>query len=449
MLRMGKSWQCQPSGMTWQIKDGAQKGYLVLYAQGQAEFVSDKPKNLVVSGGFVAQIRKHFPSGFCLWVHKTDREYWFALSKHPQADVFAFLRLDLEEQELSFILSDKTQLVRLTPKGTYTHKKTWEKDVPQGGRPMCEIFSWEDLKKTEEVSGQKDKIENLPEQNILRKKLKRKVKTLKISLKKAEQAYEQVCDLDHIEKQARLLQMYAWKVQTSSGRIDLNAEETGQGPVCLSLKYPEDVGRSVEYAFQTFKKARRTLDVASRRKVELLLQVESCERSLQCFEGTLSWDDLLGIGKKYGLDFEKKGKHEKYQVQNLKQRREFISSDGIEIIVGRNAEENDQITAQAKSSDWWFHIAEGKGSHVIVRGKKGVELPEKTKQQALMLAVHFSDRRRDLNGDVYVLRRFDLMKSRDRKTGRWEMRRAVTSFVRYQEQDLACVLGSYGVVSLL
>lgn len=71
----------------------------------------------------------------------------------------------------------------------------------------------------------------------------------------------------------------------------------------------------------------------------------------------------------------------------------FRSSDGFDILVGRNNKQNDQLTLKtAKAADIWLHTKEIAGSHVIIR-TEGKEAPEQTIFEAAMLAAYHSKAR--------------------------------------------------------
>jgi len=68
----------------------------------------------------------------------------------------------------------------------------------------------------------------------------------------------------------------------------------------------------------------------------------------------------------------------------------YVSSEGFEILVGKNNLQNDEITLKlASKSDVWLHTKDIPGSHVIVR-TKGKELPEQTIREAAMIAAYHS-----------------------------------------------------------
>ena len=66
----------------------------------------------------------------------------------------------------------------------------------------------------------------------------------------------------------------------------------------------------------------------------------------------------------------------------------YVSSDGLDVYVGKNAVQNDRLTASAKPYEWWLHVKDMHGSHVIVRTEN--ELPERTLREAALLAVWHS-----------------------------------------------------------
>lgn len=71
--------------------------------------------------------------------------------------------------------------------------------------------------------------------------------------------------------------------------------------------------------------------------------------------------------------------------------REFISSEGYTIYVGRNNIQNDTLTLKtSKNYDLWFHVKDVPGSHTVVTADKDKPFTDKVIRQAAMLAVKFS-----------------------------------------------------------
>jgi predicted ribosome quality control (RQC) complex YloA/Tae2 family protein len=87
--------------------------------------------------------------------------------------------------------------------------------------------------------------------------------------------------------------------------------------------------------------------------------------------------------------------------------RRFTSADGLQIFVGRNAEENEELTfALARPHDLWFHAQGAPGSHVVLRLEKGIDPPAESIRDAATLALLYSGLKRSGKGEViYTLRR--------------------------------------------
>jgi predicted ribosome quality control (RQC) complex YloA/Tae2 family protein len=71
----------------------------------------------------------------------------------------------------------------------------------------------------------------------------------------------------------------------------------------------------------------------------------------------------------------------------------YRTSNGLEVLVGRNSKENELLTHRiAKSADIWFHVQGYPGSHVILRGLNK-EIPFADILQAASIAAWFSKAR--------------------------------------------------------
>ena len=86
-----------------------------------------------------------------------------------------------------------------------------------------------------------------------------------------------------------------------------------------------------------------------------------------------------------------KGSKDKAKEKALPWRR-YMTSDGYEILAGRNNIQNDQLTFHTASRrDWWFHVKGLPGTHVILRTKPNEEMPsDNAVLEAASLAAFFS-----------------------------------------------------------
>ena len=101
------------------------------------------------------------------------------------------------------------------------------------------------------------------------------------------------------------------------------------------------------------------------------------------------------------------------------------SPDGMTVLVGRTARDNDVLSLKlAAPADFWFHVAGESGSHVVVRNPDKLDtLPRETKRFAAALAAGYSKARRGGKVTVHMARAGDVTKPRGLAPGKVHLRR--------------------------
>ncbi|HBD94217.1 MAG: hypothetical protein A2015_02630 [Spirochaetes bacterium GWF1_31_7] len=85
--------------------------------------------------------------------------------------------------------------------------------------------------------------------------------------------------------------------------------------------------------------------------------------------------------------------------------RKVLLSDGFIAYISRSSREADELLKiTAKGNDYWFHIRDNNGSHVVVKNRQTIEITDKVKLEAAMLALHYSKSKDELSGDIYFTR---------------------------------------------
>jgi predicted ribosome quality control (RQC) complex YloA/Tae2 family protein len=117
--------------------------------------------------------------------------------------------------------------------------------------------------------------------------------------------------------------------------------------------------------------------------------------------------------------------------------RRFVSPDGMIVLVGKGARENDVLTVKlAAPGDFWFHVAAESGSHVVVRNPEGLDrLPRETQRFAASLAAGYSKARRGGRVAVHVARCADVEKPRGWEPGKVSLRRYSTVHAEPRRAD--------------
>ena len=117
--------------------------------------------------------------------------------------------------------------------------------------------------------------------------------------------------------------------------------------------------------------------------------------------------------------------------------RRFVSTDGIEIIVGRTDRENEEITFKlANGRDLWLHARDYPGSHVIARLPKNAEPSQATLREAAMLAIHYSKAAKSGKGEVTYSRAKDVTKPKGAPPGKVYVRGAKAMQVKVEPEKI-------------
>jgi len=105
--------------------------------------------------------------------------------------------------------------------------------------------------------------------------------------------------------------------------------------------------------------------------------------------------------------------------------RRVVSPDGMTILVGRSATDNDLLSLRlASPNDFWFHVSGESGSHVVVRNPDGVDtLPRETKRIAAALAAGHSKARKGGRLAVHMAKARDVSKKRGLAPGKVILKR--------------------------
>jgi predicted ribosome quality control (RQC) complex YloA/Tae2 family protein len=117
--------------------------------------------------------------------------------------------------------------------------------------------------------------------------------------------------------------------------------------------------------------------------------------------------------------------------------RRFTSVDGHPIYVGRNAQENEELTHRfAQGDDLWLHARGVPGSHVVVRLPKGIEPSVETLRDSATLAILYSDFKKSGKGDVIYTKKKWVKKAKGRAAGTVTVTQERTIFLQLDKTRL-------------
>ena len=148
--------------------------------------------------------------------------------------------------------------------------------------------------------------------------------------------------------------------------------------------------------FDRYNKLKRTFEAVTVQIEETQMQIDHLETILTALDIARQEEDLQLIKQELidsGYMKSHAGKKNKNSKAMPKSKPlHFRSSDGYDMYVGKNNYQNDMLTFKtATGNDWWFHVKQAPGSHVIVQCNNE-EPPIRTFEEAASLAAHFSQK---------------------------------------------------------
>ena len=217
-------------------------------------------------------------------------------------------------------------------------------------------------------------------------------------------------DRDKYRIYGELLQAFGYSAKEGDKEITLDNYYDNNNPITIPLKPDMSPMENSQVYFKRYNKLKRTFEAASQLVEETKDEVKHLESISTSLEIARSEDDLIQIKEELidlGYIHSKlTEKRKKIQSKPLK----FISSDGYEILVGKNNFQNEEVTFKiAKPDDWWFHAKGVAGSHVILR-TNGAEPADKTFEEAAALAAKFSKNGNLNKVEVDYIRKKDVKK---------------------------------------
>lgn len=163
-----------------------------------------------------------------------------------------------------------------------------------------------------------------------------------------------------------------------------------------------------EKFFKRYTKARNAREEISKRLEIADSEIEKLAEQKAEIETAIAEKNVDFFAIEEPTDNKNARKKESKNLENKSKARNFVSSEGFEILVGKGARDNDFLTFRvAKSNDLWLHAADYPGSHVVVKSKNKQEIPNKTLIEAAQLAAFYSQAREESKVAVhYTLRKF-------------------------------------------
>ena len=236
--------------------------------------------------------------------------------------------------------------------------------------------------------------------------LKRKTHQLQHRLQKAQEEYQINQNWPQIYQEAILIQSNLYQIRPKMDRLQvldwtqdqlitiaLDPQKKPQEEIAFRLKLSKKKKASLPYLKQYLDKIALELNQIFLAQ-EQLLQIKE-EKEWQNFqEQNKVFFKSTSISKL--VSQQKNSSPHKYRL--------YHSVLGDEIYVGKSAKNNDWLTFTfAKGNDWWMHVSDYPGSHVVLKCKnKGEFPPRESLEDAKQIALHYSKAKTHREGEICI-----------------------------------------------
>jgi len=210
------------------------------------------------------------------------------------------------------------------------------------------------------------------------------------------------------------------------------------GGPSIELEVDENSSLQDEAAarFRQYTKAKHAADEIAERLQQIDRETGNFERRLQQLDAIIQSRDEAALDM-----FEKPAPaptvtpKKSRKPEKISGVRRYLSTDGYEILVGRAARDNDNLTFRvAQPNDLWMHAGDYPGSHVVVRNPTRKEIPHRTIIEAAQLAGKFSQASEDSKVVIHYTERKFLSKPKGAAPGLVRISRFRSITVEPKEQ---------------
>ncbi|MGG1678775.1 NFACT family protein [Neobacillus sp. NRS-1170] len=220
-----------------------------------------------------------------------------------------------------------------------------------------------------------------------KEKNEKKIEKLENTLKEAEKA-------EQFQRYGELLTANLYAAKKGMKEIEvLNYYDELGGTITIPLDPRKTPSENAQKYFSKYQKAKNSVAVVMEQIEKAQLEVEYFDNLLQQVVSA-SPKDIQEIREELveGAYIRERQKRNGKKIQNAKPVLDhFLSTDGTDIIVGKNNKQNDYLTNKLAARDEiWLHTKDIPGSHVVIRSK---EPSEETVLEAANLAAYYSKAR--------------------------------------------------------
>ena len=230
-------------------------------------------------------------------------------------------------------------------------------------------------------------------------------------------------DYEKFKKFGDLLTISLDKIQRGQPSLKVaDVFDPNSSEIEIPLDPEKSAVKNAENYYRKFRKAKTALQIIQKRLHQTETEIKIFEELKNQAERAENLEDLEKIKEvliKKKLIARKETKKEKSKKQKKTLFREFVTSDGWKVLVGRNSKENEYLSFRyARPHDFWFHAHTAAGAHVVlVRENRKQQPPNNTIVETAKIAAYYSKAKGSKKVEVLWTEAKFVKKPRKGKTG--------------------------------
>ncbi|KAA8676157.1 NFACT family protein [Clostridium sp. WLY-B-L2] len=286
----------------------------------------------------------------------------------------------LKNHEFSFVSYKKGSVVKDFYCDNLTYLDGYKENLYSSPSKLVEEFYFE-KDKADRLNNRSSDLQKLVNINLDR--CHKKINILNQNIKDA-------LDKDVYRICGELLTSNIYKIKKGLSHIKVQNYYNNNEYLDIKLDENKTPSENIQHYFKKYNKLKKTKKAASEQLSMANEELEYLNSVITNIKNLDNYEDIEEIKRELmATGYIKLKKSNSRNKSRVSKPMKFLSSDGIEIYVGKNNLQNDYLTLKfADKRDIWLHTKKIPGSHVIIKNFGTV--PDKTLEEAAMLAAYYS-----------------------------------------------------------
>lgn len=229
----------------------------------------------------------------------------------------------------------------------------------------------------------------------------------------------EVQNREHLKLYGELLTANIYCLESGSkiARV-LNYYSENEEYVDIDLDENKTIEENAQVYYKKYNKAKSTFSATTKQLEDSQAELEYLESVQALLDDCQTPAEIEEIRQELGQQGYLIIKGQRKKGEKIASPLVYVSSDGLQILVGRNNIQNDKLTLKtASSNDIWLHTKNIPGSHVIIKKQHG-PIPNNTLFEAAVIASWHSKAKMSSNVEVDCTEIRNVKKPSGAKPGR-------------------------------